>query len=51
MEEHGGNVQVRDFEMKLTGICGGDAKKRQVAEAVIIQHAQGAGVLKRQDEC
>ena len=27
VEEHGGNVQVRDFKMKVTGIHGGDATK------------------------
>ena len=32
VEEHGGRVQVRDFEMKVTGVYGGDATKRQVAE-------------------
>ena len=50
VEEHGGRVQVRDFEMKVTGVYGGDATKRQVAEAVTIQHAQGEGLLNRQDE-
>ena len=39
VEEHGGRVQVRDIEMKVTGVYGGDATKRQVAEAVTIQHA------------
>ena len=43
-------VQVRDFEMKVTGVYGGNATKRQVAEAVNIQHAQRAGLLNRQDE-
>ena len=47
MEEHGGSVQVRDFEMKMTGVYGGDATKRQVADAVTIQHAQGAVLLNR----
>ena len=32
------------------GVYGGDATKRQVAEAVTIQHAQGAGLLNWQDE-
>ena len=49
VEEHGGRVQVKDYEMKVTGVYGGDATKRQVAEAVTIQHAQG-GLLNRQDE-
>ena len=50
VEEHGGRVQVKDYEMKVTGVYGGDATKRQVAEAVTIQHAQGEGLLNRQDE-
>ena len=29
------------YEMKVTGVFGGDATKRQVAEAVCIQHARG----------
>ena len=40
VEEHGGNVQVRDMEMEVTGIYGGDATKREIAEAETIQHAQ-----------
>ena len=40
VEEHGGRVQVKDYEMKVTGVYGGDATKRQVAEAVRIQHAR-----------
>ena len=43
-------MEVRDFEMKVTGVYGGDAMKRQVAEAVTIQHAHGAGLLNRHDE-
>ena len=50
VEEHRGRVQVRDFEIKVTGVYGGDATKRQVAEAVVIQQAQGEGLLNRQDE-
>ena len=30
-------MQVRDFEMKVTGVYGGDATKRQVAKEVTIQ--------------
>ena len=47
VEEHRGNVQVRDIEMKV--IYGGDAMKRQVAEAVTIEHAHGEGLLNRQN--
>ena len=50
VEEHRGNVQAREFEMKVTRIYGGDATKRQVTDAVTIQHVQGAGLLNRQDE-
>ena len=40
---------VARFEMKVTGVFGGDATKRQVAEAVRIQHVQGE-LINRQDE-
>ena len=43
-------MQVGDFVMKVTGVYGGDATKRQVPEAVNIQHAQGEGLMNRQDE-
>ena len=36
--------------MTVTGVFGGDATKRQVAEATMIQHAQGPGLLNRRDE-
>ena len=42
------SVQVRDFEMKVTGLYGDDVMKRQVA-SVTIQHTQGTGLLNRQD--
>ena len=38
-----------NYEMKVTGVFGGDATKRQVAEAVHIQHARGE-LINRQDE-
>ena len=51
VEKHGGsNDGGRGFDMKVTGVYGGDATKRQVAEAVKIQHARGKGLLNRQDE-
>ena len=50
VEEHGGSIDVRDFEMKVTGVYGNDATKRQVAEAVQIHHARRGGILNRQDE-
>ena len=41
-KENGGDVQVRDFEMKVPEVYGGCgyATKRQVVEAVTIQHGQ-----------
>ena len=33
---------VARFEMKVTGVFGGDATKRQLTEAVYIEHAWGA---------
>ena len=38
------------FKMKITGVYGGDATKRQVAEAVRIQHGQGPNILNKRDE-
>ena len=49
-EERHGTVRVEDFEMKITGIYQGDATKRQVAEAIKIQHTQGSTLINRQDE-
>ena len=50
VECHDGELGHSDFTMRVTGVYGGDATKRQVAEAVRIQHAQGAQLLNRQDE-
>ena len=50
VENHNGTLTPADFIMTITGIYGGDATKRQVAEAVRIQHAQGPQLLNRQDE-
>ena len=50
MEKHGGVSEgAAGYEMKVTGVFGGDATKRQVAEAVRIQHARGE-LINRQDE-
>ena len=50
MERHGGVSEgAAGYEMKVTGVFGGDATKRQVAEAVHIQHARGE-LINRQDE-
>ena len=49
-EKHGSVVEgVAGFEMKVPGVFGGDAAKRQVTEAVHIQHALGE-LINRQDE-
>ena len=50
VECHDGRLGHSDFTMKVTGVYGGDATKRQVAEAVRIQHAQETQLLNRQDE-
>ena len=49
-EERHGRAELEDFEMKVTGVYGGDATKRQVAEAINIQHTQGSTLINRQDE-
>ena len=49
-EKHGERARVEDYKMKITGIYRGDATKRQVAEAIKIQHAQGSTLINRQDE-
>ena len=49
-EKHGDvGDGVAGFEMKVTGVFGGDATKRQVTEAVCIQHARGE-LINRQEE-
>ena len=49
-EKHGDvGDGVAGFEMKVTGVFGGDATKRQVSEAVRIQHARRE-LINRQDE-
>ena len=40
---------MKDYEMKVTKVYSGDTTKRQVLEAIQIQHAQGE-VVNRQDE-
>ena len=49
VEKHGGDGSVADYQMKVTKVFGGDATKRQVSEAVQIQHSQGQ-LINRQDE-
>ena len=49
-ERHGERAKLEDYEMKITGMYGGDATKRQVAEAIKIQHTQGSTLINRQDE-
>ena len=49
-ERHGERAKLEDYEMKITGMYGGDATKRQVAEAIKIQHTQGPELINRQDE-
>ena len=46
IEKHGG--EKMNFTMKVTGIFGGDATKRQLREAVLIQ--QTNNLINRQDE-
>ena len=49
-EEKHGRVRLEDYVMKVTGMYGEDATKRQIAEAVTIQHNQGSALINRQDE-
>ena len=49
-ERHGERAKLEDYKMKITGMYGGDATKRQVAEAIKIQHTQGQELINRQDE-
>ena len=49
VDSHDGNLQPSDYIMAVTGVYGGDATKRQVAEAIIIQHKQGPQLLNRRD--
>ena len=48
VERHdGGNP---GFSMKVTGVFGGDATKRQVREAVVIQQTPMSKLMNRRDE-
>ena len=49
-ERHGERAKLEDYEMKITGMYGGDATKRKVAEVIKIQHTQGQELINRQDE-
>ena len=48
LERHGGRAP--GFEMKVTGVFGGDALKRQVRESVMIQQTPEEELLNRRDE-
>ena len=45
VENHGGGTP--GFEMKVTGVFGGDATKRQVRESVLIQQTLEADLINR----
>ena len=49
IKKHNGSGRVAHYEMKVTKVYSGDATKRQVSEAIQIQHAQGE-VMNKQDE-
>ena len=38
------------FEMRVTGVFGGDATKRQVRESVLIQQTEEEKLINRRDE-
>ena len=48
VESHGGSTP--GFEMKVTGVFGGDATKRQVRESVLIQQTPQTDLINRRDE-
>ena len=48
VEQHDGNTP--GFWMKVTGVFGGDATKRQVREAVVIQQTPRSELMNRRDE-
>ena len=50
IENHEGNLTSTDFVMVVTGTFGGDATKRQIAEATKIRYAQGPSLMNRKDE-
>ena len=50
IENHEGRLETSDFIMKVTGVYGGDATKRQIAEAVRIQNTPSPQLLNRKEE-
>ena len=50
VESHNGSLTPSDFAMTVTGVYRGDATKRQVAEAIQMQRAQGPGLVNKRDE-
>ena len=48
MEKHNG--ETPGFKMKVTGVFGGDATKRQIKESVLIQQTPNGDLINRQDE-
>ena len=48
IEQHNGNTP--GFRMKVTGVFGGDATKRQVRKAVMIQQTPRIELRNRRDE-
>ena len=48
IEQHDGSTPR--FSMKVTGVFGGDATKRQVREAVVIQQTPMNELMNRRDE-
>ena len=49
VEKHN-NENAPGFEMKVTGVFGGDATKRQVQESVLIQQTKTEELINRRDE-
>ena len=49
-EEKHSSEPAPGFEMKVTGIFGGDATKRQVRESVLIQQTEEKDLINRRDE-
>ena len=49
VEKHNSDSDIVNYEMKVTKVFGGDATKRQISEAIQIQHTQGT-IINRQEE-
>ena len=48
IEKHNG--ETPGFKMKVTGVFGGDATKRQIRESVLIRQTQTENLINRRDE-